>query len=328
MGVTRHSHIAARGYLKAWTEDGVLGVGWVSREGPTRLPPSAVAVRSRFYLDQDADGSANDWFETQMGRVESKAIKALRQLETEWPIDASARATLSEFLGLQYLRSPAHRRWYVEAIKNATDDMRRGEGPDLTEDQIREVEATLATNRERHLSMAAKLPIAGTVFMNMHWTLLRCGSPRIATSDHPLVPVTVGQNQPVAAISPTGLTGIAEVRFAVSPRLLLLLTWRDEYDDEPILKMPHDLVRNHNTLVIAQAEEQWFYHPSRRAEHAKGGSWPSLVSQLPRMRGVTPFDTQRHRVVKQVGLEVSETEGPERYGIRGIDWSSVERRAG
>jgi hypothetical protein len=325
MGLAKHSHIAARGYLKAWTKGGLLGVGWVNRDGPTLLPPSEVAVRSGFYLDQDTDGSANDWFETQMGRVESKALTALRHLETDWPIDGSARAALSEFLGLQYLRSPAHRRWYVEAIGNAADSQRRGEGPDLTEDQIREIEAILSTDRERHLSIAAKLPVAGTFFMNMHWTLLRCGSPRLATSDHPLVPGPFGQNQPVAAISPTGLTGIAEVRFAVSPRLLLLLTWQDEYDDEPILKMPHDLVLNHNTLVIAQAEEQWFYDRSRRPEHRKSGSWPSLVSELPGMGGVTPFDTERHRVVKQAGLEIVETKGPERKGIRGIDWSSVQR---
>jgi hypothetical protein len=46
------------------------------------------------------------------------------------------------------------------------------------------------------------------------------------------------------------------------------------------------------------------------------------------MRGLTPFDTERHKVVKQAGLEIAETEGAERKGIRGIDWSSVERRAG
>ena len=35
------------------------------------------------------------------------------------------------------------------------------------------------------------------------------------------------------------------------------------------------------------------------------------------------MDTSRHRVVKQAALEVLETEGPERDGIRIIDWASV-----
>lgn len=326
MGLAKHSHIAAKGYLKAWTEDGLLGVGWVNREGPTLLPPSQVAVRSGFYLDQGPDGSANDWFEGQMGRVESSALRVLRRVETDWPMDTAARATLSEFLALQYLRSPAYRRWHADTVQTASENVRR-QKTDRTEEQILAAEAILVKDRERHLLMAAQLPVAGTVFVNMHWTLLRSGSPRLATADHPLVPVAVGERQPVSAISPGGLMGIAEVRFAVSPRLLLLLTWRDEHGAEPTLRMPHNLVVNHNTLVIAQAEEQWFHHPSRRAEHGRSGSWPSLVSQLPGMRGVTPLGTRRHNVVKQVALEVVESEGPERDGIRSIDWPSVRRKS-
>jgi hypothetical protein len=325
VGRTKHSHIAAKGYLKAWADGNVLGVEWVNREGPALLNPSQVAVRSGFYLDQDPDGAANDWFEVQMGRVESRALDALRRVETDWPLSGPARATLSEFLGLQYIRSPAFRRWHEDAVRIASENIRqRGS---RTEESILEAEAIMMEDRERQLLMAAQLPVAGTVFANMHWTLLRSGSPRLATSDHPLVPVGLGEKQPVSAISPGGLLGIAEVRFAVSPRLLLLMTWNDEYGPEPIVKMPHSLVRNHNTLVIVQAEEQWFYHPSRRAEHAKGGSWPSLVSGLPGMRGVTPMETKRHSVVKQVALEILESEGPDRNGIRTIDWPSVRRAA-
>jgi hypothetical protein len=325
MGLAKHSHIAARGYLRAWTENGVLGVGWVNSEGPARLPPSEVAVRSRFYLDQDLDGSANDWFETQMGRVESGALSVLRRMETDWPTETAARARLAEFLGLQYLRSPAYRQWHADAVRIAGEEIRR-EGTDHTEESLAAAEAILATDRERHLTMASQLPLAGTIFANMHWTLLRTGSPRLATSDHPLVPVAVGENQPVSPIPSGGVMGTAEVRFAVYPRLLLLLTWQDDYGPEPVLKMRHDLVRNHNTLVIAQAEEQWFHHPSRRAEHGRSGSWPSIVSRLPRMHGVTPVETRRHNVVMQVANEVLDTEGEERNGIRTIDWPSVRRQ--
>jgi hypothetical protein len=162
----------------------------------------------------------------------------------------------------------------------------------------------------------------------MHWALLQCGSLRLATSDHPLVPVPAGQMQPVAAIPAGGMTNIAEVRFAISPRHLLLLTWRDDHEVEPPIKMTHDMVRNHNTLVIAQAEEQWIHPPSRRAEYKQqGGNWPSIVALLPGMNGLTPMDTPRHRIVKDAALEVLETEGPERDGIRVIDWSSVRWEA-
>jgi hypothetical protein len=116
VGLSKHSHIAARGYLKAWSEDGKVGVGWVKRDdGPSRLPLSHVAVRSGFYLDQDPDGTTSDWLEKQMGRVEASAIEILRGLEDDWPVDRESRAKLSEFLALQYVRSPAYRRWHEQA---------------------------------------------------------------------------------------------------------------------------------------------------------------------------------------------------------------------
>jgi hypothetical protein len=324
MGLATHSHIAAKGYLKAWTENSLPGVGWVGRDGPDRLPPSEVAVRSGFYIDEDPDGTASDWFETQMARLESKAITGLRRMEDDWPLEEAARATLSEFLGLQYLRSPAYRRWHADALRNATANMQR-EGSKYLDEHLLAAEALMTKPRERHKTMAAQLPLVGTVFANMQWTLLRSGSPRLATSDHPLVPVTAGQMQPVAAVSSAGVLGVAEFRFAVSPELLLLLTWTDDFDAQPIRKLPHRFVRNHNTLVIEQAEEQWFHHPSRRPEYGRGGSWPSLVSGLPGMRGRTPFETRRHQVVKQVANEIVETTGPERQGIRSIDWPTVRR---
>ena len=314
--LARRSHIAARGYLKAWSEDDKVGVGWVKRDGPALLALNSVAVRTGFYLDQDPDGSTNDWFETQMARVESPSIDILRRLGSGWPLDMKARAKLSEFLGLQYVRSPAYRRWHAQALEIAQEEVRS----EHSEEELRAAEDFLAQDRQRHLMMAEQLPMVGTFFANMRWTLLRSGSPRVVTSDQPLVPVSVGERLPASAISHGGMTSIAEVRFAVSPFELLLLTWQDDHGPEPIIKLAHDALRNHNTLVIAQADEQWFHHPSARAEYKRqGGEWPSIVSTLPGVAG-TPFDTARHRAVKAAALDV--LEGAHRGELVVIEWRS------
>jgi hypothetical protein len=321
VGLAKHSHIAARGYVKAWAEDVLVGVGWVNYHGPDRLPPAEIAVRSGFYLDQDADGSANDWFEQQMGKVEGAALRVIREIEDRWPIEGEARAKLAEFLGLQYLRTPAYRDWYAGASVNV-----RELRPDRNDEVIQMAEDHLATARQRHLLMARQLPCVGTVFANMHWALLRCGSPRLATGDQPLVPQVRGHRQPVAAISSSGVMGIAEVRFALSPTLLLLMTWADDYSPEPVLKLPHHLVRNHNALVMTIAEEQWFHVPSRPIRHGARGMWCNIGGELPYLRGRPALDTHRFRVVSQVSNEVLETEGPERDGIRTIDWPTVRAK--
>jgi hypothetical protein len=325
VGISKHSHIAARGYLKAWSLDGQVGVGWVNRDdGPPRLPLSHAAVRSGFCLDRDADGTTNDWLEKQMSRVEAPAIDILRRLEDDWPVDIKARAKLSEFLALQYLRSPAYRKWHAQALPGARDTVRK---PEHTDELLDAVEAHLSEDRQRHLMIAGQMPMVGTFIANMRWTLLRCGSPRLITSDQPLVPVAAGPRQPISAVSPRGMSSIAEIRFAVTPQTLLLLTWQDDHTPETIVKMPYEAVRNHNTLVVAQADEQWFHHPSARPEYKRqDAQWPSIVSTLPGITG-TPFDTARHQVVKAEALKAVEGEGPHAGELLVIEWQAAGARA-
>src|SRR2546430_2660046 len=85
---------------------------------------------------------------------------------------------------------------------------------------------------------------------------------KVETKALPLLPIpAMAVREAPAAITSSGFMNTIELRLAVSPKLLLLMTWLDEYDHEPRTKPSFDQVQNHNSVVIAQAEHQWFHHP-------------------------------------------------------------------
>src|SRR4051794_38069288 len=57
----------------------------------------------------------------------------------------------------------------------------------------------------------------------------------------------------------------SEIRMALGPHHALLLSWRDEPDARTIARGDDRVAAQLNRATIAQADEQWFHHPSRRA---------------------------------------------------------------
>jgi hypothetical protein len=106
------------------------------------------------------------------------------------------------------------------------------------------------------------------------------------------------------------------MRFALTPRLLLLLTWLDDFGPEPIMKMPIDLVRNHNSSVIEQAETQWFHHPDRGPERMRG-PWPLMAFHL---HGAA-YNPRGHRWSQvQAAVQEMTPDGEPEPDIRLIHW--------
>ena len=312
----RHSHIVPQGYLRAWCDDGVLATGRPGSRATQLLPPQTVGVRRGFYAERQLDGTYVDRLEPAMSPVESDAVALMRSAEEHWPLGGSDRATLAEFMALQFVRTPAWRAWYEHALRNAIGDL-RADGAHRPE-VVAEASEFMRTDEERHRGMLFKLPLIGTLIANMHWTLLRTGAPRLATSDHPFAPVPIsGEPAPAHPIPAGGLMNAAEFRFALSPRHLLLLTWLDEID-EPVGKLAIEHVRNHNSVVIAQAEEHWFHHPCCRAEHAPR-AWGPISLDLYARRGYRP-QTSRHRAYVQRVLDELNESDDARASIKLIHW--------
>jgi hypothetical protein len=320
----RHSHIVPAGYLRGWAgTDGRISVGWARSDRESELLwPESIGVRSGFYAEDLPDGTTSDWLEDAMSVLEGKALPVLRGAESRWPLTGTDRGRLSEYIALQMMRGPAWRDWYRQALANA-ERWTREEHPERPAESFHAARQFLSSDAERHTHILAALPWVATAFANMHWTLLVCGRRRLATADHPLVPVSDGPValQPLSSVPPWGIFATTEFRIALTPRLLLLLTWLDDYATEPIAKLKFDHVRNHNGSVIAHADQHWVHHPNERLDCAVG-PWAPLGQQL--YRGYTAASNRRRHV--QLAVEEMIETQPKETGIRIIEWG-VRRAA-
>jgi hypothetical protein len=315
-----HSHIVTAGYLRAWTADGVVMTCWADGSQQRPLPVEVVGVRSGFYRERLPDGSTRNRLDPVMSKLEGKALGVIRDIETRWPLSDADRAPVAEFMALQLMRGPAWREWYSAALDSAHRDVRAAQ-PGHTDASLLAARDALGKDHERHNTLVLNLPPLSTVFANMRWTLLRCGRPRLATSDHPFVPVWIGHRSvtPVRAVPPEGVQSVHEYRFALSPYLLLLLTWADDFGPEQLVRARIEHVRNHNASVIAQADEQWFHHPDLSPERM-ASPW------LPLAETFHGDDYRSHRIRRQVVhdlvTELMEADLSE-WGIRIVDWHSA-----
>jgi hypothetical protein len=269
------------GYLRAWaSENGNIMVGWTDGRPTQPLNPKSVGVRSGFYRVERADGSFDEQLEPAMGTLENKALTIIRSIEERWPLAGPDRGLLAEYMALQLMRGPSWRDWYATAHITAGQVVRQ-QDPERSADVLAAAADRLATDEQRHRLLVESLGVLGTLFANMHWTLLRCGAPRLATSDHPLVPVafTTAPRSPVSAVPYTGTLETSEYRLALSPWLLLLMTWLDDHGPEPVSKLDIRHVRNHNAVVISQADVQWFHHPTRAPDRTPP-PWQPIAIQL------------------------------------------------
>jgi len=324
----RHSHIVSAGYLRSWATDERLSVGWADGKPRALLPVKSVGVRSGFYRERLPDGSTLDRLEPAMSKLEKKALRVIRSFEEHWPLSDADRAPVAEFLALQLMRSPAWRDWYSVALDNAHRWTRESR-PEDSDESLEQARDHMALDTMRHERIVSNLGAMGTVFANMRWTVLRCGAPRLATSDHPLVPVCFAGAEhgvavtPLSAVPLGGVMSTHELRFALTPRLLLVLTWADDFGLEQIVKAPIEQVRNHNGAVIGQAEVHWFHHPERYAERISG-PWPPLAGQL-HGDGYEPRGLRWH-VVKQAIGEMTEADDRQSH-MRFIQWGELHQRA-
>ena len=118
---------------------------------------------------------------------------------------------------------------------------------------------------------------------SMNWSLIRFGSPALATSDHPVAvwpPSAAGRPAQVTLVQEIGVGNVLEIRFPVSPGAAILMTWRERPDDhEPLDGKTHH-AENLNAFTIAQAVKQWFYKLGARRPRQPSGIWLPLAPEL------------------------------------------------
>lgn len=276
MAAHARNHVVTRGHLQLFARNGTLACHF--SDGTVKpLSPKDVAVRTDFYVIKDGAGARDASWEIAMSRLEATAVPALRRVP-DWPLSPQDRNTITEYLALLALRSPAFRTWHAEssgALLRA--DRQAGKYAEFTEEQWTYAEQYFTGQEFWRNTMARLLSRVASLLGSMHWTLLRFSSPRVCICDQPLVCVPLiqpGEARTVEVLPAGGFANLMEVRAPVDPHHALLLSWHDDEDEEEPVTAGRDLLRDLNFSIVEQAEQHWCHRPGATPPHAARWSLP------------------------------------------------------
>ena len=264
------NHTATSSYLAGWAGlNGQLRAVRADEIESEGKKPENVGFRRNFWSD---DPTVREAAEKRAGALETRAVEVLRQLPGLWPLagvdEESPSWALACFMALHVLRNEAgfdhmQRAQHVVLERRTPHYREQLQRPGQHETFLREVTSdSFRANRV----MDSVLTLA-SILASMHWTLIEVDERLLATSDQPVTFVPLlppGRTALVTAIPRGSLLDCEEVRFAVSPRHALLLTWIDQPWTDVMLRGTDRVVSQLNRAVIAQANRQWFHHPDRR----------------------------------------------------------------
>lgn len=324
--VRRH-HVVSRFYLEGFANDN-------SRLIKTLLPgdqsyPIALidaTVNKDYYSVELEDGTLSDYFEKAFSDVEGPASIALRGLLSTPAVfpEGDERAALSEWIALQYLRSPAIRnqgnemesqfakmvigvvgtaglRNFIEEREGApiSDARLQAEWDDL----IKPGGPTIRPRAEKHIAdITSLLPTMTELIYKSPWMIPAFSRKTLVTSDHPVFLV---RDPTTPAWQGVGITNAYAYGLALSrSRGMLVLTGEAEDNPDGVIPGTAARARTINMQTIQNAREAIFHHPDdkpvawfegglpepRASEISSGGDgliMPDAVGYPAPARGVT-----------------------------------------
>jgi hypothetical protein len=295
-------HILPRSYLDRFADSERHVICHFADGRPARrLATRNVGVRRNFYAYQRASGVRSAAVEEMMRPLESAAIPVIRRVAQDWPLSAEDRGTLSEFLALQLVRTPAWQAFYVNLRESALAGQRRDARHAMSGEEWELFEEHMRGDAQRFLAMFRQPPKVGTLLASMHWTLLRFGSDRLITSDQPVVPFAdLTEGNPFEVVARRGLAHVPEFRFPLSPRCAVLMCWADRRQDADLRGSPAQ-ARTINHSVKAQADRHWFSRPGTSPSHGFGSPEPLTYGLLSEYgRGRMDESVRRRRAMEIV----------------------------
>jgi len=263
------------------------------------------AVRTDFYRRERPDGSAIYDIEWSLSQLEDSTAPLLRDLKARWPLSDENKMRLAVFMGYQLVRGPRWKHLHETMTREFIDEQRRAgrvqvdEEDDVTADEVLDAaEKHLVGSTPRTTRMLNLAPKVASVLGSMHWSLIEFRRPLIATSDHPVVlwPIGTIARSPEPTPLRSGLLHTLEIRFPISPELVLLMTWLDDCDTLMPLRGTRDHAANVNAFTVAEAERQWFHMPGSSPPIASGRLLPISPSLIPPYDRVSADSARRKRI--------------------------------
>jgi hypothetical protein len=267
MSAYKRNHVATAGLLRRWTgPTGQIAVVTPPAIQSELRKPENVGLRFHFWGD---DPELCRVAEERISEIEAAGIEGLKLLPDAWPLapDSEARLALARFIAIHLWRSPAGFEKFGALNRDAIGRSRARSQASMSGKQIEEFLGLVSSDAFRLDTVFENLPKVRSFIASMHWSLVEFDAPLLAVSDQPLtvVPILTDGEQAELKVLPDGpLLGCEEVRFPIGPRHVLVLTWLNQPDDDPIIPGTDAIARDLNRAVIGQADRQWFHRPSRR----------------------------------------------------------------
>lgn len=267
---------------QVWTYDAVAAKQWSAI-------PEETCVQTHFYSAERNDGTMDTRVEDFLAGVESRAAPVYEGLlKGIFPSKPQARFDFAQFLALMYTRTTAMRRMFAKMHGHGAQILSYAyaTNPKAFGGLIRRVEAekgeqidpaikedvkqrmlnpsgfVMEVSKESTLTALGASDKLTPILNDMKWSLIKPRHGYFITSDNPLVrQVDRRSSHPVYG-DHGFMNKTVQVTFPISPKLLLLLSWKKYPLDHGVIE--RDDVHELNAVRAAHSDRYLFAHMKDR----------------------------------------------------------------
>lgn len=260
-----------------WTYDAI-------KEEVRSSIPKETGFQRHFYSVQKEDGTMDTRIESFLSEFETRAGPVYENLLNGELPENQQKAHFSEFLALSYSRTPTMRRINGElygrsmqsiayayganpsAFDKFVEDYEKKEGKLLDKQEKEKLRQSLIdpsayiqqVSKEKTLDAIGLADKLAPMFYNMDWTLLIPSHGFFITSDNPLLrQIHYSAYHPIYGDG--GFANkTARVTFPLSPKLMLLLTWKK--NSSQIINVNRNFVDQINAARSSHSERYLYAH--------------------------------------------------------------------
>ncbi len=286
----------------------------VGSQHPVAVGVKDAGVRSDFYRRERPSGEVIYDIEWSLAEAENVALPVVRALGESWPPTGDEKSKVAQFFALQYVRGPVYRSWHEGHVGQIAAQLRiepsRFINPQSSlspEEGIEKYIAGLQSNTYRVTRMLSLVRSVSSLFGSMHWALVAFEKGHLVTSDHPVIvwPASRVSSRPRPNELQLGIADSLEIFVPISPRHLLLMTWRDGRDYPTIIAGRGAHVSTTNAFVVANGEKQWFHVLGESPRLASGRRMPLGSGLLPDHRPDDPGAVRRRNEAVQLATSLA-----------------------
>jgi hypothetical protein len=280
----RH-HYLPKMYLEGFTEGGRIST-WDRASGGVRTnTPNNVANVRGFYTFTDKSGNKSDELEKLFAEIEGYVKNIILNLNSLFPpaITGDTKLALAQYVVLQHLRTPAHRKQMEQSadmimkmqmrpnLQSRDQIVKQLEriGQEPTEQAIKQLEdfykdphsLEVVPSKESVIKLQLnQLPVLTQILMHRVWNIVTFEQPLLITSDDPIL-LKPDEDQPYWWMRGTGFANAKEIWFPLSSTRMLVLS-RQDYKAPRIIRGTAAMSRQANEIQLDSSYMEAFGPPS------------------------------------------------------------------